>query len=255
MVYGIYLSATGVITSSHRQDVIANNLANLETTGFKRALSLVQQRPPESRENGRGDLSNPILDEIGGGLFLSPTQIDRTQGLLLPTESTLNLAVFGEGYFAVRDGEKTRLTRNGNFMLDRNGTLILSDASGKPVLDVKQKPITLDATKLDQTSIGRDGTIAINGQFAAQIGVFDVEDPRNLVPVGGTMLAPVGDAPIKRVVAPTMQSGYLELSNVDPATELTQLMDAQRQLEANANMIRFQDQTLGRLVNDVGKIS
>jgi len=67
MIYGLYLSASGVIANSHRQDVIANNLANIETNGFKRALSLLQQRDPESQESGQARGSDPILDGIGGG--------------------------------------------------------------------------------------------------------------------------------------------------------------------------------------------
>lgn len=253
MLYGLYLSASGVISSSHRQDVIANNLANAETTGFKRALSLVQQRPPASIENGRPDLSNPLLNGMGGGLFLAPTRLDLTQGSLESVDSPLNLAITGTGYFAVRDGDRIRLTRNGNFSVDRNGALVMGDGSGRRVLNIRQRPITIPTLNLKNTTVATDGTLAIDGELVAQIGVFDVPDEHQLVPAGSTLMA-VDEATLRRVRSPSIQSGYLELANVDPAIELTQLMEAQRQLEANANMIRYQDQTLGRLVNDVGKI-
>jgi len=253
MIYGMYLSAAGVMANSHRQDVIANNLANAETTGFKRALSMVRQRAPESRESGRFDLSNPALDAIGGGIFLSPTQVDHSQGALESYDSPLSLAITGKGYFAVRDGDRLRLTRNGIFPRGARGELVMSDGTGRKVLDVRQRPIRIDVNELKQIAVGDDGTITKNGEFIAQIGVFDVPDQRQLVPAGGTLMA-VDEAAIARVINPSVQSGYVELANVDPAIELTQLMEAQRQLEANANMIRYQDQTLGRLVNDVGKI-
>jgi flagellar basal-body rod protein FlgF len=254
MISGLYMSASGVITNSHRQDVIANNLANIETNGFKRALSLVQQRPPESIESGRTDLSNPMLDRMGGGMFLSPTRLDLSQGGIEQSDSSLHMAIFGKGYFAVKDGDETRLTRNGNFMLDRAGNLIQADGSGRPVLNTEKQPIRLNPTRLAQTSIDKDGLITVGGDFAGQIGLFDVADPKSLVPIGGTLLATPPGATLQPATDGRIQSGYLESSNVDPASEMAQLLDAQRQLEANANMIRFQDQTLGKLVNEVGKI-
>lgn len=261
MTYGLYLSASGVISSAHRQDVIANNLANVETTGFKRALALTQQRPPESVESGRPDLSNPLLDGIGGGLFLSPTTLDLSQGSVEQSDSPLHLAIFGQGYFALKDGDQTRLTRNGNFMLDRAGNLILADGrGGRQVLDVRQQPIRLDAARLSQTLVGPDGSILVDGAFAAQVGLFDVDDPRTLLPAGDTTLKlpdgadGVGAPALRPARNAGVRAGFLEAANVDPASELTQLLDAQRVLEANANMIRYQDQTLAKLVNEVGKI-
>src|SRR6185503_11059153 len=101
MIYGLYLSATGVLANSYRQDVIANNLANSETVGFKRHLAVFQQRPPESQELGRTDLSDSMLDHIGGGFLLSPTMVDTTQGELETTGNNLDAAIVGKGYFAV----------------------------------------------------------------------------------------------------------------------------------------------------------
>lgn len=254
MIYGLYASASGVIASSHKQDVHANNLANIETSGFKRALALVQERPSEAVESGRPGTSNPLLDEIGGSLFLSPTSIDLSQGPLEQSNSPLHLAVFGRGYFAVRDGEQVRLTRNGTFMLDRAGRLTLADGSARPVLDVRQRPIRLDPARLPQTVVNDDGQIVVDGELVARIGLFDVPDPRQLVPAGGTLLKAPDGAALSRVRNPKIHTGYIESSNVDPATELAALLDAQRVLEANANMIRYQDQTLAKLVNEVGKI-
>lgn len=254
MIYGLYLSASGMISASHRQDVIANNLANSETTGFKRLLSLQQQRSMEVAEGGAMYPRDSILDEIGGGLFLAPTEVDRSQGALDATGAKLDLAVVGEGYFAIRQGDEVRLTRNGNFILDNKGQLILANSGGAPVLDNKQQPIRLDARRGQEMVIDRQGVVSYNGEFAAQIGVFGVEDRQQLIPVGGNLMSAAGQR-LNPAVDARVESGFLETSNVDPATELTRLMESQRQLEANANMIRYQDQALGRLVNDVGKIS
>src|SRR5437667_10189719 len=100
MIYGLYLSATGVLANTYRKDVIANNLANSETVGFKRHLASFQQRPPESQTMGRPDLSNPMLDNLGGGFLVAPTQIDTSQGDLETTGNNLDAAIYGKGFFA-----------------------------------------------------------------------------------------------------------------------------------------------------------
>src|SRR5205809_916462 len=134
MIYGLYLSATGVMASSYRQDVIANNLANSETVGFKRHLATFQQRPVESQSSGRPDLSDPMLDNLGGGFLVSPTQIDATQGDLENTGNNLDAAIFGKGFFAVGDSTHTQLTRAGQFMLNQDGDMIMANGSNTPVL-------------------------------------------------------------------------------------------------------------------------
>ena len=90
------------------------------------------------------------------------------------------------------------------------------------------------------------------GVVSGRVGVFDVRDRAQLVKRGGTLLAHTGQTLVP--ATGSLRSEFVERANVDPAIELAQLMETQRQLEANANMIRYQDQTLGRLVNEVGKI-
>ena len=102
-------------------------------------------------------------------------------------------------------------------------------------------------------TIGSDGTVHQHGQPVARLGVFDVADPSGLVKQGATLLRKFDQA-LTAQANPTLHSESVERANVDPAVELAALMDTQRQLEANANMIRYQDQTLSKLVNEVGKI-
>ena len=256
MIYGLYLSASGVLANSYRVDVISNNLANSETTGFKRSLALFQQRRTEAQELGNPSdpRTNKLLEPLGGGLQIAPTFVDQSQGTLETTNNNLNAGIYGKGFFAVKTGNETRLTRNGAFMVDRQGSLILADGSEHKVLDNNGNPINLGNTPQSQISIGKDGTISLNNQPVAKLGFFDVPDPSRLQQVGSTMLGFQGDLRSLSAGTGTIVAGHLENSNVDPTTELTQLIDTQRQLEANANMIRMQDQSLSRLVNDVAKI-
>jgi len=258
MNYGMYLSATGVLTNSYRQDVIANNLANAETVGFKRNLALFHERLAEqivARQAGAPgfDASDPLFDLMTGGLLASPTSVDTRQGELEHTGNTLDVAIQGGGYFVVQHGNDKHLTRDGRFMLDRAGNLILANSAGDRVLDVKGKPIQIDPSLSPHLNVTEDGQISAQGVTLAQIGLFDVPRPDQLVKRGRTLLSYPNPNEF-RPAAGMLRSQFVERSNVDPTLELTQLMDAQRQLEANANMIRYQDQTMGKLVNEVGKI-
>lgn len=250
MLYGLYISAAGVITSSHKQDVVANNLANSESVGFKRDVASFRERLTEAQERGRPGLSNPMLEALGGGIFCDPSLIDTRQGELEPTGNAMDVAIEGDGYFAVQDKGQSRLTRNGQFTVDRQGRLVIANGQGHAVLDPKGNPIKLQPGL--PTAIAGDGTITQGGQPVGRVGLFDVADRTQLLKQGGTLMSHPNQE--LRPATGTLRSEFVERANVDPASELAELMETQRQLEANANMIRYQDQTLGRLVNEVGKI-
>lgn len=253
MIYGLYLSASGVLTNSYRQDVIANNIANSETVGFKKDLALLQQRPTAAQELGRYDQTNSLLEPIGGGLLAANTVVDSSPGEIESTGDNLDVALQGKGFLAVSHNGQTHLTRNGQMVLNRNGQLAMSNDPNQAILDYKQKPVTIDPSF--PVTITTDGTITQNGKAVDRLGLFDVADPTQLSKDGGTLLGITAGAGKLRATTPTVRSGFIERSNVDPAIELTDLMDTQRQLEANANMIHIQDETLDKLVNDVGRVS
>lgn len=259
MIYGMYRSAAGLMTANYRQAVIANNLANVETTGFKKDLAITQQRQMAAQElPSLRRFHDRFFDQLGGGTLVSPTYTDLSQGSLEVTGRPLDAAIVGPGFFVVeRDGQRM-LTRNGNFELDRDGRLMLDDGTRTRVLSADMSPIVLDP--LAPTEINAEGQIVQRGVPVSRLAVKSA-DVGSLEKVGGQMLAlrasaggseAVGGLP--DAAAAVVRGGALERSNVDPASELTAMIEAQRLLEANANLIRYQDQTLGRLVNDVGKV-
>jgi flagellar basal body rod protein FlgG len=252
MIYGLYLSASGVLTNSYRQDVIANNMANSETVGFKKDLALLQQRPTAAQQTGLISETDKTLEPIGGGLFAVRPAVDSRQGDLESTGNDYDVAIQGDGFIAVSADGKTQFTRNGQFILDKNNHLVLSNNPRQVVLDYHQKPITLQGGI--PTTFAPDGTITQNGNAVTRLGVFTIDDPSKLRQAGATLLNLPDGANVKTADG-SVRGGYIERSNVDPATELTELMDTQRQLEANANMIHIQDETLDKLVNDVGRVS
>ncbi|HET6249583.1 MAG TPA: flagellar hook-basal body protein [Tepidisphaeraceae bacterium] len=253
MIYGMYLSATGIMTNSYRQDVISNNLANSETVGFKRDLARFQERKTALNERGAaGDWSDPVMEHLGGGVLAMPTLVDTEQGDLEPTGNPMDVAIQGNGYFAVDSKTGKHLTRDGRFMLNRDGELILSTEQGQHVLDDKGKPIKIEPGGM--IAIGSDGEVTQDGKGVAKIGLFDVADPAKFTKQGSNMLSYPADGKLLPGSG-TLRSEFQERANVDPALELAELMDTQRELEANANMLKYQDTMLQRLVNDVGKIS
>jgi flagellar basal-body rod protein FlgG len=258
VIYGMYLSATGVMTNSHAQDVISNNLANSETSGFKKSMALYTQRQVESKAMHAANPHDTRFDNLGGGQLLAPTAVDFSQGTVERTENPFDVAISGKGFIAVRDvAGQDRLTRAGELMLDRDGDLIT--AQGHAVLDKNNRPIRLPGEKQGDLTIGTDGTIAHatstgGREPLARINLVDSTDPQSVKPIGENLFKLVGDARLVPATG-TLQSNSIERSNVDTAVELTQLMQTQRQLEANANMIKFQDATLAKAVNELGKIS
>jgi flagellar basal body rod protein FlgG len=177
--------------------------------------------------------------------------LDLSQGDLESTGNPLDVAILGDGFFAVRHRGQTMLTRDGRFHVNQQGNLALA-AGGQEVLDDKAQPIPISAAL--PVSISGDGAITQAGKPAARLGLYDLADRSLLRKRGQSMLVCPDLEKRLRPGSAQIRSTFVERANAEPTTELAALLDAQRQLEANANMIRYQDQTLSRLVNDVGKI-
>jgi flagellar basal body rod protein FlgG len=254
MIYGLYLSAAGVMTSSYRQDVIANNIANSETVGFKRDLALFQERRTEMSESGAApSRSNGLLEALGGGVLAAPTLIDHSQGIMDRTGSNLDIAIRGDGYFKVANGDKVNLTRDGRLTVNAKGRLAMAINPDAELLDIKGKPLAVDS-KIPPV-IDQRGNVTQNNQPVGQLALVDAPDPTQLTKSGGTLLTYSDMTKLKPAGNATVESGYREMSNVEPSAELSMLMEAQRQLEANANMIKYQDSMLAKVCNEVGKIT
>lgn len=253
MIYGLYLSASGILANSYRVDVMSNNLANSETVGFKRDIALFRQRLTAAQESHRPeDWSDPLLEKVGGGMTVNPTLVDSTQGEMERTGRDLDMGIDGNGYFAVKQSGETRLTRDGRFLVNQAGDLVLANDHGEQVLDSNGNPIHVkEGVPL---SVSGTGTINQGGQPIAQVGIYDVANRAALTKLGGGLLSAADAGPLQAGTG-VIHSEFVERANVDSTTELAELMDAQRQLEANANMIRTQDEMLQKLVDDVGKIS
>jgi flagellar basal-body rod protein FlgF len=249
MPYGFYISAEGANAQSSRLDVIANNLANVDTVGFKRELATFQARYAESINKGSVTPGSGELDDIGGGILFRQTKTEFSPGPVKHTQDPAHLAITGEGFFAVKKGNETFLTRAGNFEFNSRGELVtpqgyaVLDESGAPVVlnpDIKEWDIS-DAGALRQA--GGSQNLAIVKPAANEDLVKHGENLfRSTTP-------PQPVQPADRRVA----SGFLEMSAVKPTIEMTSMIEASRFFEANVNMMKTQDQMLSSLVNRVLK--
>ncbi len=254
MLYGLYLSAAGMQAQEKRQAVLTNNLANAQTTGFKRDLTVMQSRLNEAKEHGAAaQYQVPVLENQGGGVTLGGTVVDLSQGSFKRTDEPGDMALSGRGFFTVQGAQGQKLlTRDGQFMVNEQGTLVTA-SGGNAVLGADGMAITVKPG-VDVT-IDEQGVVSQKGQAAGKLGLADVTDARRLVKLGGNLLTV--DDPKALVAAPVqtgVKQGFLEESGADPMVEMVTMMEGQRAFEANAKMITYQDTTLQE-VNTIGRVA
>lgn len=241
MIRGIYISATGMLAESNRQDVIANNLANADTVGFKR--SETASRPwTEFTLSGVGMPGAPTVGPLAMGTQVERTDVILRQGSLLTTGNPLDVALVGDGYFTVQTPEGVRYTRDGSFRQDVDGTLITKE--GFQVLGTGG-PIRLGE---GEVTIRDDGVMFQDGRQLGQLRLTAL-DPTTVDPQGDSLFTgnPAGQATAR------VQQNHLESSNVQTVEEMVELIRVMRSFEANQRAAKAQDETLGDAVNRVGR--
>lgn len=249
MPYGFYISAEGAHVQSKRLEVLSNNLANVDTPGFKRDLAVLQARYSEATERGYTSPGSGTLDDLSGGVLVRQSQTDFSSGTLKRTDIPTDFAINGDGFFVVRKGNQDLLSRAGNFRFTEAGQLTTQE--GYAVLDEDGSPIEID-TAAGPWKLSRDGAIEQAGGRTA-LSLVKPASLGDLVKTGENLfraLAPTSPVdPEQRHV----QDGFLEMSCVKPTTEMMELIEASRAFEANTQMIRHHDTLLGSLVNRVMK--
>lgn len=239
---GIYATATGMLAGQQAMDVIANNLANAATTGYKREAVAFDEAM--LREMALGERT---LGQLASGPAIKQTQTIHEIGAFQRTNNPLNLAIQSpNGMFAVQDSTGVRYTRDGSFTLDSQRRLTTSN--GLPVLDEQLRPIILPP---GIPSVGADGTVAVGDQTVGKIGVFGSASGRpeneGFAKVGGNLY--VASNPT-RIDAP-IQSGALEASNVDVVGSMVQMISLGRSFEMAQRSMTTQDELTGRLIQSL----
>ena len=251
MVYGLWQSAAGLQVQEYRQAIIANNLANADTPGFKADRIAFRERLNAATVRGEMRARNPVLDQMTGGLFETPVYTDFAQGALVPSNNPLDLAIDGDGFLTVRTKEGLRYTRDGRLAMNADGMLVHA-ASGRAVLSTDGQPIVVDPTSRDPVKVDDSGQVRQGDHIAGRLALVDFADLRQIEKTGENLYASDGQKPVEgrgRI----RQSAY-EASSVEPASVLVDLISASRAYEANAKLITLQDDSLSRVVNELGRV-
>ncbi|MGE5584871.1 MAG: flagellar basal-body rod protein FlgF [Bacillota bacterium] len=264
MVRGLYAAASGMAAGMLRQDVIAQNLANVDTPGYKKDVALIGSFGDEMAvrvegmedAGGRGAwrLARTVpLGTLGSGAYVVATGFDRSGGPIVETGAPLDLAIQGDGYFVVQtpDGVEA-YTRNGSFTLNSRGELVTSD--GMRILG-ETGPVVVPSGS--EVEVRGDGRMTVDGRAVARLRVVTFDDPSALRKTGGGLFeAPPGVArPVGAAGNVLVRQGFLEMSNVTAVTEMVQMIAGMRAYETCQRVIWFLDQTLDKSINDVGRVA
>ena len=250
----LHVARTGLDAQNERMRVIANNLANVNTTGFKRdraefqTLEYQQITAPGAPSSDQNRYATGL--NLGTGVNVAATGKIATQGTLQQTGNSLDMAISGDGYFQVlRPDGSTAYTRDGSFKLSAEGTIVTSD--GMPLQPQIQVP---DGAQ--SITIAADGTVSatLQGQSAptnlGQIQTARFINPAGLQSVGNNLLLETASSGTAQVGNPGIEgrgavsSGNLESSNVNIVEELVDMIETQRAYEVNSKLIKATDEML-----------
>ncbi len=282
MLRGLYTGASGMVVQMHRMDTIANNMANVDTTGYKRDTAVMKAFPQMliRRLNDNGVYkfpfgsadTAPVVGELGTGASLNEVYTVFTEGSLKQTGNPFDLAIEGRGFFAVETPRGIRYTRNGTFLINKDGMLV--DQAGDAVLGDKG-PIFL---KKNNFVVDTDGRIYQNPEFSGDphrlvsntentwknrelvdtLKVVAFNDNRYLKKQGDSFWKATDFSgppkPVDLGGATKIEQGFLETSNVNPVTEMIDMIQVNRAYEANQKTIQTQDSLAGKLINDAVKV-
>ena len=247
MIYGMYQSAAGMMVNEYRQNVLANNIANAETVGFKRDVASFAERQRASDAGVRHGPTNDLMEGLTGGLWLGRTDTDYSEGKFIRTENPLDVSVAGAGFLRVKADGHEYLTRDGRMKMNSDGWLV-SAADGALMLGQAGQPIRLNP-RGPTPAIDEDGLIKQGQSTVGRLGLSDAANYRALRKVGDGRFS-AENTQLTRAPG-RIQSGLVESSGVEPVKELTTMIEASRMYQLNAQMVTLQDQSAGRVINMV----
>ena len=252
MTKGFYNLTSGILSQGRRLDVIANNMTNLATAGYK-AETYTDRTFQEvliSRVGNKDKSGSTVIGEES--YILAPDQlyVDYSRGSLKETGLTLDFAIVGDGYFAIQTDNGVEYTRGGNFSLDDQGRLCLTGHG--LVLGVDGAPITLTTDQIKADGEGRLYTEE-GGYYLGQLGVYTFADNNQLAKAESGLFDANGQQAQLAQNSQVMWQ-YVEESNVDMLQEMSRMMTAQQALQGGAQILKLYDSLLTKSTTEVGRL-
>lgn len=266
MVKGLYSAWSGMVNEMNRMDVMTNNLANADTNGYKKEGATAQTFDEQLAVKIKDQSDMGLPRRLGGmypGVKIGETYTDYGQGSFQVTDSQYDIALDGDGFFAIsftnKNGETSvKYTRDGAFTVNTQGYLVTKD--GDYVLNQagadNTDPAQNNYIQLDPNlpfTIDEKGYIRQNDQVVTQLGVIDFEDYNYLAKYGENLYQPVDGATLTEADVRVRQ-GYIEASNVNVVTEMVNMITITRAYESNQKVIQTIDTMLDKAVNNVGRV-
>lgn len=261
MNYGLYLSASGVMVNSHRQDVLANNLANVNTAGFKPLFTDLRQRPAESLEDGPVDfgLSNALLDKLGGGVFGKDQRVAFATGAPIKGGNLDAALTADNAFFVVQHTDPStgqtdiRLTRAGQFRTNTEGQLVTQ--AGDLVLNRGNQPIEIEGNPVI-TRTGEINMLNTNDEVIARDQLQVVEaNLESLRPSGKNLFEMRGGDSRVPIERPVVLPGHYESSGTSAIGTMMDIVSATKAATGNARMIQYHDQMLNASINTFARLA
>ncbi len=250
MIKGLYSAASGMMLGLARMDVLANNLANVNTCGFKKDVVVSTAFPDmlisrlEKKENGEAG-SYQQIGKLGTGACVGLQTSDFTQGNMKRTDNPLDIALANASYFVVETANGERFTRNGQFKLD--GTGLLTDLSGNPVMDVNDEQIVVEG----DFQVDKQGNVFVNGEEFTTLKIVSFADQTNtMTKLGGSLWQ--SSTAYTEDANPQVLQNYVEDSNVNAVSEMIELIKATRSYESLQKIVQAQDESLATVIEKVG---
>lgn len=261
MLRGYYTSISSMLELQARQNVTANNISNINTSGYK--SETVVSKPfdevllANKDKYVNGQAKTQILGGLSTGVRIDETITNHSQGTVISDDSNTSFALIGDGMFTVqkKDGT-TAYTRNGVFKIDRDGYLVTTE--GYNVMGIRSGTGALEPIKFDSDEISMDysNNILENGNQKYRFNIVNITDTKaikkdanntyTVIDGKGNVTQPLGNY--------TIQQNAKESSNVDMVAETTNLMTIMRAFEANQSVVKAVDATLSQVANEIGKI-
>jgi len=231
-------------TGLRRQlNIVANNLANMNTSGFKGEKMMFVEHLTKSKGGHQ-----PISEKVAYVRDIATVR-DFSEGPLESTGNPLDMAVTGEGFFIIQTDQGNQFTRNGRFQLDQAGQLV--NQQGFPVLADGGNPIFFAPGDTNIT-VSRDGTVATDAGDVGKLSLVTFENPQEMRPgAGGLFSTEAAPQPVEN---PNIQQGMLEGSNVLPIIEMTRMIDVHRTYDSVKGMIEREDDRQRQMIRDLAKV-
>ncbi len=263
MIKGMYTAASGMMLQMSKQDVVANNIANVNSGGYKKDNVICQSFPSmlisrlgDTRENALGqvEIMPPVvIGPLGTGAVVKDIVTDHSAGNMKLTNNPTDLAISEEGYFVLQTPQGERFTRDGSFKINQQGVLVTNQ--GATVMSTDNQAINMnteDGTAPETFTVDKNGSILVNNQEVAKLKIVNFADKRNLQKEGAWMTAKAGQ--YITVEKPNVLQGYQEVSNVNAVKEMVNLISVVRAYESCQKVVQAEDELTAAAIDQVGSV-